>query len=211
VTAPTQAKRSIKSLREFRETTATLFAKNNTPHKVTCNTPDGNVQFELDPAGYENSIMIMPKECLSVPGFQRMWMRGAITISDDEAMENEIQLLMGGQVEIIERPIPVMNEDGTWGEIKPELQAPPEQKDIIMRVDNDPNSRTYGQASTPTCIVGGEPIFQNALQLRNGEPPLCPLHVSEAPRVVSTPQPDGTWTHRLGNQPVIEPKRTINE
>jgi hypothetical protein len=210
VTAPTQApKRSIKALREFRETTATLFAKNNTPHKVTCNTDQ--VSFELDPAGSENSIMILPKECLSVPGFQRMWMRGAITISDDEDMENEIQLLMGGQVAVTERAIPIMGEDGKWHDIKPTIESPPEQKDIVMRVDNDPNSRTYGQASTPTCIVGNEPIFQNALQIRNGEPPLCPLHQSEAPRVVSTPQPDGTWIHRLGNQPVIEPKRTINE
>jgi hypothetical protein len=153
--------------------------------------------------------MILPKECLSVPGFQRMWMRGAITISDDEAMENEIQLLMGGQVEITERPIPEMGEDGTWHNIMPTIEAPKEQNDIIMRVDNDPNSRTYGQASTPTCIVGGEPIFQNALQIRQGEPPLCALHQSEAPRVVSTPQADGTWTHRLGNQPVIEPKRIL--
>ena len=45
----------------------------------------------MEPAGYDDSIRIVPKECLNVPGFQRLWMRNAVSISDDEKMENEIK------------------------------------------------------------------------------------------------------------------------
>jgi hypothetical protein len=211
VSTPAAAETRRKSLREFRETSATLFCKNNTPTKITCNTPDGKINFELEPAGYDDSIRILPKECLAMPGLQRLWMKKAITISDDESMEDEIVLLMGGQVELSSgpRPVQVMGEDGKMQTITPTLEKAPETRDVHMVVDNDPTSRTYGQASTPKCIVGGEPIFQTVEQIRAGAPPLCAGHQGEAPRVVSTPQPDGTWTHRLGNPAVIEPTRRL--
>jgi len=183
-----------KSLRQLRESTGTLFAKNNTPHKITCNTD--TVSFELEPAGYDDSIRIVPKECLSVPGFQRLWMRKAITVSDDEAMEEEITLLMGGQVEK-KITAQVQNEDGTWAEVEPAIMQPAGDNSFSVPVDNDPTSRTYGQAVTQRCLIGGEQIFQKQKDIDDGVPPLCDVHRSEQSRVVSTPQADGSWTHQV--------------
>jgi hypothetical protein len=201
----TEARR--KSLRELRESTGTLFAKNNTPHKITCNTD--TVTFELEPAGYDDSIRICPKECLNQPGFQRLWMKKSITISDDEEMENEITLLMGGQVEVSgPKPVQVQKQDGTWTEEAPTVTEPPTSRDMAVAVDTDPASRTYGQAVTAKCIIGGEAIFQTSKAIEAGEPPLCPDHLGESHRIVSTPAPDGTWTHQVTT---VDKPRTTKE
>ena len=119
-----------KSLRELRESTGTLFAKNNTATKITCNTEE--VSFELEPAGYDDSIRIVPKECLNVPGFQRLWMRRAVTISDDEEMENEITLLMGGQVAYTPK-VYTVGKDGAPVEVDAEFTEDPGKRDIVMK------------------------------------------------------------------------------
>jgi hypothetical protein len=185
-----------KTLRQLRETADTLFAKNNTPNKITCNTD--KVSFELDP--YE--IAIMPKECLHTPGMQRLWMRKAVTISDDEALENEIILHMGGMVEMTgPRPIQVLKDDGTWTTETPIIEEVSGRRDIVMKVDDDPTSRTYGMPQTLKCVLGGELVFLTKQQLDEGRPPLCPTHESDAHRIVSIQNPDGSWSHKL---PTIE-------
>ncbi len=197
MTTPTAQR---KSLRALRESTGTLFAKNNTPHKITCNTE--TISFELEPAGYDDSIRIVPKEALNQPGFQRLWMKKHITISDDEEMENEITLLMGGQVEQAPKA-QVQNEDGSWSNVEAEILQPAGKNSLSVEVDNDPTSRTYGQTKQPKCIIGGEAIFQTEQDILDGLPPLCPEHQSESYRVISTPQADNSWTHQLSSiQPV---------
>lgn len=191
MTTPTAQR---KSLRELRESTGTLFAKNNTPHKITCNTD--TVSFELEPAGYDDSIRIVPKECLNVPGFQRLWMRNAISVSDDEEMENEITLLMGGQVAYAPKA-QVQDEKGNWSEVEAVIEQPAGTNSITMAVDTDENSRTFGEPIKERCIIGGEPIYQRESDIKDGVPPLCELHAGEQHRVVSTPQADGSWTHQV--------------
>lgn len=191
MTTPTAQR---KSLRDLRESTGTLFAKNNTPHKITCNTD--KVAFDLEPSGFDDSIRIVPKECLNVPGFQRLWMRGSVSISDDEAMENEITLLMGGQVEFVPKA-QVQDEDGTWHDVEATILAPAGDNSFSVATDTNPQSRTYGQALTLKCLIGGEQVFQRQADIDDGQPPLCDLHRSESHRVVSTPQADGSWTHQL--------------
>jgi len=199
VTTPTAQR---KSLRALRESNGTLFAKNNTPHKITCNTD--TISFELEPAGRDDSIRIVPKECLNVPGFQRLWMKKHVTISDDEDMENEITLLMGGQIEQAPKA-QVQNEDGTWSNVEPQILQPQGKNSLSVDIDNDPTSRTYGQTVQPRCIIGGESIFQTEQERAEGAPPLCPEHQSEAWRVVSTPQADNSWTHQLSSiQPTVK-------
>ena len=196
MTTPTQER---KSLRELRESTGTLFAKNNTATKITCNTD--TVSFELEPAGYDDSIRIVPKECLNVPGFQRLWMRNAVSVSDDEKMENEITLLMGGQVAFTPK-VYTVDDKGEALEVAPELTEDPGKNDIVMRESGDPTGRDYAIQTEQKCIVSGQPVYMTEKQLEAGEPPLHPDYASEKGRIVSTPQPDGTWTHQLIN---IEP------
>lgn len=196
MTTPTQAR---KSLRELRESTGTLFAKNNTATKITCNTD--TVSFELEPAGYDDSIRIVPKDCLNVPGFQRLWMRNAVSISDDEAMENEITLLMGGQVAYTPK-VYTTGKDGAPVEVEAEMTENPASRDIVMKESGDPTGRDYAIQSEQKCIISGQAVFMTQAQIDAGEPPLHPDYASEKGRIVSTPSADGTWSHQLVN---IEP------
>jgi hypothetical protein len=199
VTTSTQER---KSLRELRESTGTLFAKNNTGTKITCNTE--NVTFELEPAGYDDSIRIVPKECLNVPGFQRLWMRRAVTISDDEAMENEITLLMGGQVAFVPK-VYTVDKDGKGVEVEVEVTDDPGKRDIVFTESGDPTGRDYSIQTENRCVISGQSVYMTQRQIDEGEPPLHPDYASERSRIVSTPQPDGTWTHQLVQ---IEPVKT---
>lgn len=191
MTTPTQAR---KSLRELRESTGTLFAKNNTATKITCNTD--TVSFELEPAGYDDSIRIVPKDCLNVPGFQRLWMRNAVSISDDEAMENEITLLMGGQVAYTPK-VYTTDESGAAVEVEAEFTDNPADRDIVMKESGDPTGRDYAIQTEQRCVVSGQPVYMTQKQIDDGDPPLHPDYAAERGRIVSTPQPDGTWTHQL--------------
>jgi hypothetical protein len=196
VTTSTQER---KSLRELRESTGTLFAKNNTATKITCNTD--TVSFELEPAGYDDSIRIVPKECLNVPGFQRLWMRNAVSISDDQTMENEITLLMGGQVAYVPK-VYTVDDKGNPIEVEAEMTENPASRDIVMKESGDPTERNYSIQSEQKCIISGQPVYMTQKQIDEGEPPLHPDYAAERSRIASTPQPDGTWTHQLVN---IEP------
>jgi hypothetical protein len=180
-----------KSLRDLRKSDATLFCKNNGPTIIVAN--DRTVQFELQPF----EIAIMPKECLAMSGIQKLWMRKEITISDDEGMEDEIILHLGGIVEMPAgpRPVAIMRDDGTWAEEVPTLTQHSGARDIVMGVNEK------GEPVRPKCIIGGEAIFQTRQQLDAGEPPLCPIHAGEAFKVVSIQNQDGSWSHKL---PIIE-------
>ena len=192
MTTPTQEAR--KSLRELRESTGTLFAKNNTATKITCNTD--TVSFELEPKGYDDSIRIVPKECLNVPGFQRLWMRNAVSISDDDKMENEITLLMGGQVAYVPKVVTV-GPDNKAVEVTAEMTEDPHNQDMVFKESGDPTGRDYSLQSEYKCLVSGQTVYMTQKQIDDGEPPLHPDHASERSRIVSTPKPDGTWTHQL--------------
>jgi hypothetical protein len=191
MTASTQER---KSLRELRESTGTLFAKNNTSTKITCNTE--TISFELEPAGYDDSIRIVPKECLNVPGFQRLWMRNAVSVSDDDKMENEITLLMGGQVAFAPK-VYTTDADGNPVEVEAAMTENPASRDIVMKESGDPLGRDYSIQTEQRCLISGQPVYMTQKQIDEGEPPLHPDYAAERSRVVSTPQPDGTWTHQL--------------
>lgn len=195
-----------KSLRELRESTGTLFAKNNTNKRITCNTEQ--VSFELDPAGGPNAIMIVPKECLNVPGFQRLWMRGAVSISDDEAMENEIILQMGGQV-AYKPKVYSTDKDGNQIEVEAQVTEDPHSRDMVFRDNSahlDPRSAEANAATAHNysiqaddgngCVFCGKAVFIQQKFLDEGEPPLCGDHAHLKSQVASTPQPDGSWDHR---------------
>lgn len=202
MTTPTAAQR--KSLRELRESTGTLFAKNNTNKKITCNTEQ--VKFELDaPGGGPNTIAYVPKECLNQAGFLRLWAKGSITISDDEDMQNEIALLGGsGTVEFRPKIYSVDNKTGQQIEVEPEITGKPSDRDMVFREVGDPNqTRGYSIQSNNECVYCHAPVFLQQQFIDEGEPPLCQDHAHLKSQVASTPQPDGTWYHQpIQMQPV---------
>jgi hypothetical protein len=178
-----------KTLRQLRESTGTLFAQNLTRNKVTCNTD--KVTFSLEPAGREDSIKIVPKECLDVPGFQKLWMKKRIAVSDDPDMEDKIFYLGSGQVEMPVGRVAVMGNDGKMTYVEPTIEQPSNRRDFTMKVD------AHGQPIVRRCVIGNEAVFQTDGDVRAGQPPLCAVHQAESHRVVSTPQPDGTWSHQV--------------
>lgn len=200
----TSTQEARKSLRELRESTGTLFAKNNTSTKITCNTE--TVTFELEPAGYDDSIRIVPKECLNVPGFQRLWMRNAVSVSDDDKMENEIVLLMGGQVSYTPK-VYTVDSSGAAIEVEAEMTENPASRDIVMKESGDPTGRDYNIQTENRCVVSGQPVYMTQKQIDDGEPPLHPDYASERARIVSTPSADGTWSHQLVQIEVATPAK----
>lgn len=142
-------KTTAQSLRELRNTDKTLFAKNNTPFKITVHENSAvKVDFELEPKGQDDSIKILPKECLQVPGFQRLWMKKAVTISDDEAMEEQIQLLMSGQLERVQD----------------------HQDEILSQVEENSTKKNLIEK---TCLLTGSKIFMTERDVNDGVPPLA--------------------------------------
>jgi hypothetical protein len=128
--------------------------------------------------------------------FQGLVLRNRVTISDDEAMENEITLLMGGQVAYTPK-VYTTDESGAAVEVEAEFTEDPGKNDIIMKESGDPTGRNYAIQTEQRCIVSGQPVYMTEKQIEAGEPPLHPDYASERSRIVSTPSADGTWTHQL--------------
>ncbi|QDF18591.1 hypothetical protein SEA_PUPPER_105 [Gordonia phage Pupper] len=187
MTAPTITE-GRKSLRELRQSDATLFAQNNTATKISCNTD--SLTFGLEPKGKDDSIRIMPKECLDQPGFQRLWMRGAISISDSPDMENRMALMMSGQ-NVNTAMVTTFDKHGNEIEVEAKLGESNASRDLSVPTDAE------GNPVNQVCIISGKPVFQTQAEIDGGEPPLHPDVAHRRSEIVSTPQADGSWDHRL--------------
>lgn len=152
-----------KSLRELRQFTGTLYVANNTPNKITCHETVGDqkVDFELEPQGLDDSIRILPKAALEVPGFQRLWLSKAITVSDDPDMEHQITLLMAGRAGVTESRL---------NQLVGMVEQTSSDKDLIPM----------------KCLESGETIFQTAAQVKAGVPPLAARFADEAGNYTAT-------------------------
>lgn len=148
--AKTASTKSVaQTLRDLRNSDKTLFAKNNSPFKITCHENGMvKVDFELEPKGQDDSIKILPKEVLAVPGFQRLWMKKQVTISDDEEMEEEIQLLMSGQLARVQA-----GQD----ELLAQVQENDSAKDLVEQ----------------KCLETGSIVFMSQRDIDSGVPPLA--------------------------------------
>jgi hypothetical protein len=162
---------SLKQLRELRKSEDLLYVRNNTHTLITCNR---NVRdsspFHIEPAGQSGSIQILPKEVLDLPRFQKLWMKRAVTVSNDERMETAIQLLMSG-----------------------ELHLTQERHDEIMgMIDESSTSRALKEMR---CLSCDGRIFMPIGDVESGAIPLCDMHVSEAPNYSVVPQADGSFSY----------------
>lgn len=168
------------SIPELRKYDGQLFVKNNTPMKITCHEKlgDTSVDFDLEPAGQPDSVGFLPKVALDVRGFQRLWMKGSITISTDPQLENEILLL---------------NQESVDGSVARHTEA------MSTLTAND-NHRELAEKFCLQCgneASGRGRLFQSQREVKDGKPPLCPAHVSLAaqfiPELISDAQGNETW------------------
>ena len=162
------------SLPELRKFEGQLFVRNNTPMKVTCHEKLGSVtiDFELEPTGQPDSVGFLPKEALDVRGFQRLWMKGSVTISTDPEVENEILML---------------NREAVDGSAAKHAEA------MSVLTASEVNKHIEEK----WCLQCGDEkmqrgrVFQNQAEVKAGKPPLCPAHTSLAHQFVSQLTEDG--------------------
>lgn len=173
------------TLPELRKFDGQLFVQNNSPKYVTFHEKmgDKSVDFELDPAGHEDSIAFLPKLALDMRGLQKLWMRGEITISTDPEMENRI-MLMNAQA--------VGASDARMQEMLG-IQTPnANNRDLEERA-----CLACGRRNPQSGVIEMGRVMQSRQQVKDGIPPLCSAHVSQektwVPRLVSNDKGDTHW------------------
>jgi hypothetical protein len=165
------------TLRELRNFEGQLFVQNNGPTKITFNEVmgDKSVKFELDPAGEPDSLAFLPKLALDMRGLQKLWMRGAISISTDPDMEDQIMLLNAQAIGISQQR---------------------QQELLGTQTEANTNSQMLeklclecGRRNPQTGVIERGRVIHSRRQDKEGVPPLCPDHTSQAhkyvPRLVS--------------------------
>lgn len=174
------------TLQALRNHEGTLYIKNNTPHHMSFHQRigEGSVDFELSPVGTPNSAAHLPKLALEMRGLQKLWLRGSITVSADEDMEDHIQLLMGQSIQATEAQM---------ANLRGEVTAPNTGKDLVEKAclqcgATDPNSG----------VVTRGRVFQSAREIKDGVAPLCADHADMAAlfpgSLTSDAQGNETWT-----------------
>jgi hypothetical protein len=152
------------NLQQLRKYEGTLYIKNNDPQRAfSCHQAIGQhrVDFDLEPAGCSESVTIMPKLALEVRGLLRAWLRGSITISTDEKLEDEMTLLMNKHVRASQARV-----DSFMTQLTPSAT----EKDLVEKA-----CLQCGKRNQFGAIEGGR-VFQTLKMIKEGIPPLCDLH-----------------------------------
>lgn len=151
-TAATKAAKAL-TLADLRTSRDTLYVANRTNTVVTCTV--GQMDFQLEPTGRPDSIKVLPPEIAQQPGFQRLWLRKRVEVSDDPSMEEKISLLVLGQDEA---------DQARTQQLVEMTESESGNADLVER----------------KCLVSGEMIFQTIQQVKDKVPPLAPQFVDEA-------------------------------
>jgi len=134
---------TLKDLRTYQDT---LFVRNNTPKTITCN--DKKFSFTLGPRGADDSVQVLPPEVAVVPGFQRAYLRGDMTISSDPDMENELRI-QAERKGLIEQE----RTSATQAIVEPS---------------------TASRSMVPMkCLISDELVFQSEQEVKDMVPPLA--------------------------------------
>lgn len=166
-------------IREIRQSEATYFVRNNTPSRVTCSTV--TPPLSLGPAGRGSDVTILPKAALDEPGFQRLWAQGKLTISDDQAMEEEM-------IASADRSEQLYQEQ--QANLTAQIEEPSSNRDLVEK----------------KCLISGERIYQSVAEEKNMVPPLAPAYKDRAHEFTPTVSQD-----EKGNEVVRFSKVTIEK
>jgi len=180
-----------KTLHELRNYDGPIWLANRTNKKITCRQKFGNdqVDFELEPEGDEQSIVLIPKLALDVRGIQKLLMTGELEVSIDPSMEQKVELLMNQHAQTPEdrlRQIAEFSGEGT-----------------TLTMDN-PNSKSMVEKACLECgaydpktgaLMRGR-VFQTVQEVKDGIPPLCSVHKHLQSQYVSRVVSDGQGNQR---------------
>lgn len=174
VATPVQEKpRTVMTLRELRQYEGTLYVKHNDPlRQFSCHQALGEhrVDFDLGPAGRGDDVCIMPKLALEIRGIQRAWKRNVITISKEEDMDEQIDLMMqthGSYAEDVLSSLQVQVEPSN------------NERDILTQPCLRCGRWGRDQYGAVTPVVEGGKSMMTYADYKGGRPPLCEAHVNE--------------------------------
>ena len=176
-----KAKTQAKTMQELRKHDGPLYVQNMTHMKVNVHEDIGekHVAFELSPAGHPDSIAVMPKLALEVRAIQRMWRQGKLTVSTDEAMEDQISLLMDNAIaSSVSARSALTGLDAEGNPITAQLQGNNRSREMVEKACLEcGKTNTFGE-----IIVGR--VFQSAAEATRGTPPLCEVHADNVSKWV---------------------------
>jgi hypothetical protein len=186
VNATAIARAKAKTLAELRKFDGPLYVQNNTPFKVNAHDDIGDKRFvlELAPAGDPDSIAVLPKIGLESRSIQRMWIAGKLSVSQDDRMEDQIALMMGGVLTDDQRIASINVPDFDGKTITPEVTGGNTHKGFVEKP-----CLVCGAYNRQTGLLESGRVTQTIADEKNGVPPLCGQHAglisSYVPRQVS--------------------------
>lgn len=175
----TKPKSRSEIIRDIRTSDKTYFVKNNTANRVTCST--SKPPLSLGPTGMGEDVAILPKSALDEPGFQRMWIAGKLTITDDQSIEDQMVEAAG---------VNQANQDAEAARLAGIIEEPSSNRDLIQK----------------KCLVSGETVYQTQADINNMVPPLAPAYKNRASEFIPSVSSDGQ-----GNEVVKFSKATVEK
>lgn len=175
--AASRNKTIMMTIRELRAFEGPLYVRNNDPQRqFSCHQQLGEhrVDFDLGPKGNikGDDITFFPKLALEIRGIHRAIFRGAITVSSDEAMEDEIMLAMGQHMHTSEDQLQELLAPLTPGN---------NARDVVPMPCCECGSYTIDpMTNQPSDVIQGGQVFQSYEEYKTGKPPLCPMHESQS-------------------------------
>lgn len=177
------------TLPELRKFEGQLFIMNNTPNMVTFHERLGDkyVDFELEPAGEPDSLAFLPKLALDMRGLQKLWMKGAISISSDPDMEERIMLMnaqaVGASDSRMQQMLGLQTENAN-------------HRDLIEKA-----CLACGRRNPQSGVIEQGRVMMSRREDKDGVPPLCSAHVDQArnyvPRLAKNDKGDTHWEFDL--------------
>lgn len=134
----------------------TLYVRNNSLNAITHDDQRGG-ELTLKHRGSGEDTAVLPLEVARHPGFQKIWRRGMVSVSDDPGMEHELSLMELRAEEMQKHKL---------AEVLGFMESNPAEKDIVAS----------------KCVHCGDNIFVPESQLKRSDiPPLCADHLEMAP------------------------------
>ena len=148
---------------DLRNSDATFYVRNDSPKTLTCNEGK-DIRFILGPKGADDSVQILPPAVALQPGFQRAWLRGDVTISDDPEMQNEI---------LFQAERRSLADIARANEVQAVVEPSSASKSMVERL----------------CLVSGERVFLTEQEVKDLVPPLAERFKDQAHLWIPTEVP----------------------
>lgn len=151
------------SINDLRKHDGPLYVENVTPMRINVHDTFGTDQlsFHLEPSGNPGYIEELPKLALASAAFRRLIIRGDVRISTDENMMDAIEI-----------------------QVQQQLEAEKVKRSGLLNTVQE--NRSHSDLEQKSCLTCGALIFQTLKQVKEGNPPLCPPHLSDSGKFVPT-------------------------